>query len=93
VIATPGQLPRINVTGNASLATAGTGDVLAGWTAGLWSQASHSNAANAGDVAGNTAAAAAGQHGQAADKWLAAGHRGPLRAAELIEASMGRASA
>lgn len=30
VIATPNQLPRINTTGNARLATAGTGDVLAG---------------------------------------------------------------
>jgi NAD(P)H-hydrate repair Nnr-like enzyme with NAD(P)H-hydrate dehydratase domain len=30
VIATPGQVPRINPTGNARLATAGTGDVLAG---------------------------------------------------------------
>jgi NAD(P)H-hydrate repair Nnr-like enzyme with NAD(P)H-hydrate dehydratase domain len=30
VIAAPGQAPRINPTGNARLATAGTGDVLAG---------------------------------------------------------------
>ncbi len=30
VIAAPGQTPRINPTGNAALATAGTGDVLAG---------------------------------------------------------------
>ncbi len=31
VIAMPGQAPVINPTGNARLATAGTGDVLAGW--------------------------------------------------------------
>ncbi len=82
VIATPGQLPRINATGNAALATAGTGDVLAGWTAGLWSQARHANAAD-------IAAAAAGQHGLAADRWLATGHNGPLRASDLVEALAG----
>jgi len=38
VIAAPGHVPRINPTGNAALATAGTGDVLAGWLGGLWAQ-------------------------------------------------------
>ncbi len=37
VIAAPGQIPRINASGNARLASAGTGDVLAGWLGGLWS--------------------------------------------------------
>ena len=37
VIAAPGQRPRINGSGNARLASAGTGDVLAGWLGGLWS--------------------------------------------------------
>ncbi|NIC40381.1 NAD(P)H-hydrate dehydratase [Aquabacterium sp. A08] len=31
VVAAPGQVPRLNPTGNGLLATAGTGDVLAGW--------------------------------------------------------------
>jgi hydroxyethylthiazole kinase-like uncharacterized protein yjeF len=31
VVAAPGELPHINSSGNAALATAGTGDVLAGW--------------------------------------------------------------
>jgi hydroxyethylthiazole kinase-like uncharacterized protein yjeF len=98
VIATPGQRPRINATGNAALATAGTGDVLAGWTAGLWSQVGNSVAVNAtsapcaSGVAGEVAAAAAGQHGQAADRWVATGHSGPLRAGDLIEALASRAS-
>ena len=38
VIAAPGRVPHINPTGNAALATAGTGDVLAGWIGGLWAQ-------------------------------------------------------
>jgi hydroxyethylthiazole kinase-like uncharacterized protein yjeF len=85
VIAAPGKPPFINATGNAALATAGTGDVLAGWMAGLWSQSP--------DVAAREIAAmAAGQHGQAADRWLAEGHAGPLRAADLIEALAGRQS-
>jgi ADP-dependent NAD(P)H-hydrate dehydratase / NAD(P)H-hydrate epimerase len=37
VIAAPRRVPVINPTGNARLASAGTGDVLAGWIGGLWS--------------------------------------------------------
>ncbi|HEY2189270.1 MAG TPA: NAD(P)H-hydrate dehydratase, partial [Caldimonas sp.] len=36
VIAAGEGVPRINATGNASLASAGTGDVLAGWIGGRW---------------------------------------------------------
>ena len=36
VIAAPGAAPLINPTGNAALASAGTGDVLAGWIGGAW---------------------------------------------------------
>jgi hydroxyethylthiazole kinase-like uncharacterized protein yjeF len=36
IIAAPGQISCINATGNAALASAGTGDVLAGWCGGLW---------------------------------------------------------
>jgi hydroxyethylthiazole kinase-like uncharacterized protein yjeF len=77
VIAAPGALPAINPTGNALLATAGTGDVLAGWLAGLWAQGGTAHAA---------AMAAVWQHGHAADKAAAAGQHRPLRAADLIEA-------
>ena len=38
VIASPAQIPRINPTGSATLASPGTGDVLAGWLGGAWSQ-------------------------------------------------------
>jgi len=74
IIATPGEAPSINPTGNASLATAGTGDVLAGWIGGLW--------AVEGGEALPPALLGAWQHGEAADRCLAT----PMRAADLVEA-------
>jgi hydroxyethylthiazole kinase-like uncharacterized protein yjeF len=79
VIAAPGTPPLINATGNAALASAGTGDVLAGWAAGIWSQAPALSAQRVGSMA-------AGHHGAAADAWRAQGHEGPLRASDLVEA-------
>lgn len=38
MIAAPGRTAAINPTGNARLASPGTGDVLAGWIAGRWAQ-------------------------------------------------------
>lgn len=38
VVASPNRVPTINTTGHAALASAGTGDVLAGWLGGLWAQ-------------------------------------------------------
>ena len=75
VIAAPGQVPRINASGNASLATAGTGDVLAGWLGGLWAQQ------RAADTGFAVSLRAVGEHGAAADPEPA----GALRASDLIE--------
>jgi hydroxyethylthiazole kinase-like uncharacterized protein yjeF len=60
VTAGPGQVALINPTGNARLATAGTGDVLAGLIA-AWLAA--------GSTAFDAAAQAVYAHGMAADRW------------------------
>ena len=83
IIAAPGRAPGINPTGNASLASAGTGDVLAGWLGGLWAPDARA------DRGFDIAAGAAHQHGAAAD---AAGVS-PLRAADLIEVMLREANA
>lgn len=92
VIAAPGGAPTLNPTGNASLATAGTGDVLAGWIGGRWAiggtpAPQATVAAGSGEspaLAAALQAAISGtwQHGQAADGSL----HTPLRAADLVEA-------
>ena len=63
VIAAPKQIPAINPTGNARLATAGTGDVLAGMIGARLA---------AGTPAFQAACDAVYQHGQIADEWPAA---------------------
>ena len=75
VIAAPDGALWINPTGNARLGSAGTGDVLAGWLGGLWSQ----HAASTGLEA---AIASVWLHGHAAE---GDDLRGPLRAADLVE--------
>ena len=62
VVAVPGQAPSINPTGNALLATAGTGDVLAGMVGAHLAR---------GASAGDAARAAVFAHGLAADRWPA----------------------
>jgi ADP-dependent NAD(P)H-hydrate dehydratase / NAD(P)H-hydrate epimerase len=75
IVAGPGRAPLVNPTGNARLATAGTGDVLAGVIAARLARA---------DDAFDAAAAAVFAHGRAADLWPA--QRG-FTAAELAQAA------
>ncbi|MEI8265457.1 MAG: NAD(P)H-hydrate dehydratase [Betaproteobacteria bacterium] len=96
VIASPGELPEINITGNGALATGGTGDVLAGWLAGRWSSAAQmipqvrpgTDAASSHPLdreslrAHRVACEAVRVHGQAADLH---GTANALRAADLVE--------
>lgn len=75
VIAEPGKPPTINPTGNARLATAGTGDVLAGLIGARLAR---------GASAWDAACAAVWLHGQAADTWP---QQQPLTAAALAQAA------
>lgn len=78
IIATPDETLIINTSGNPALATAGTGDVLAGLCGALLAQ---------GMAAHEAANIAVWLHGKAADQWVARG-RGPIgmTASELIPA-------
>lgn len=62
ITATPGELPVINASGNARLATAGTGDVLAGLIGARLAQ---------GLPPHQAASSAVQAHGAAADRWPA----------------------
>ncbi len=84
VVASPAAPPWINASGNACLATPGSGDVLAGWIGGMWSAVPATTEDGA-----RAACAAAWLHGHAADRWVAAqdSRRSlPLRAHDLIDA-------
>ena len=67
VIAAPGATPQINPTGNAALATAGTGDVLAGLVGAALASPDDASPATLQD----RVAAAVFQHGWLADQWVA----------------------
>ena len=92
VIAMPGATPVLNPTGNARLGSAGSGDALAGWLGGLWSQTFAAGPGHPGEFdvrcarGFNAACAATWLHGRAAET---GDTRMPLRAAELIEAIIG----
>jgi hydroxyethylthiazole kinase-like uncharacterized protein yjeF len=79
IIAAPGLLPVVNATGNAALASAGTGDVLAGWIGGRWAPAAFDTTLQA---AFDRVATAVAEHGAAVEPQPA----GPMRAADLVEA-------
>lgn len=74
LVVTPGRRLSINSTGSSALATAGSGDVLAGWIGGLWAQSTEA-------CPHDLACAAVTWHGAAAER-----HAGPLLAADLIDA-------
>jgi hydroxyethylthiazole kinase-like uncharacterized protein yjeF len=83
VIAAPRRVPVINPTGNARLAQAGSGDVLAGWLGGLWSASAATGAVAEAFV---VARAAAYLHGAAA-------HAGDPAAALTASALLARLGA
>ncbi|TXH37411.1 MAG: NAD(P)H-hydrate dehydratase [Burkholderiaceae bacterium] len=75
VIADPSGRWSINGSGHAVLATAGSGDVLAGWIASCWAQARQGRQAEPTDThwdeAHEAAAHAVLSHGTAAQRWAA----------------------
>ncbi len=72
VIASPGERPALCASGGPALATAGSGDVLAGWLGGLWAQQLTASAHA-------IACAGVDAHGRAGEV------DGVLRAGDLIE--------
>jgi len=86
IVAATGHLPWINRSGNAALASAGSGDVLAGWIAGAWA------ATGAGADTLTLQALCAdvvARHGRAADHH---GSGSALRAGRLIDAMLAASS-
>jgi ADP-dependent NAD(P)H-hydrate dehydratase / NAD(P)H-hydrate epimerase len=86
IIAAPGQVPCINASGNAKLATAGTGDVLAGMM-GAQLAAGTGVLNNVRHDAFVAACAATHLHGQAADQWPVGD---ALTASELVRHQVSR---
>ncbi len=72
IVASPGECPAVSGSGGPALATAGSGDVLAGWLGGLWAQQPQA-AAHAVACQGVEA------HGRAGEV------SGVLRAGDLVE--------
>jgi len=83
ITAASGHMAHINGTGNASLASGGTGDVLAGWLGGCWAQSDRSGMGMPDELAlaFSTASQAVADHGSAAEPEVPAA----LAASELIE--------
>ncbi|HEX4511132.1 MAG TPA: NAD(P)H-hydrate dehydratase, partial [Burkholderiaceae bacterium] len=86
LVAAPDGDVSINPTGDARLATAGTGDVLAGWLGGSWAAYAKSAGASTTplETASRVAIAAAYVHGAACEHTPHV--RGPLVASELVDA-------
>jgi hydroxyethylthiazole kinase-like uncharacterized protein yjeF len=75
IVAAPGRIPQINPTGNALLATAGTGDVLAGMVGAALAR---------GLSAWDAARWAAHHHGARSDEWALSRPGQALCASDLI---------
>lgn len=87
IVAAPGEPPWINASGSAALASAGTGDVLAGWIGGRWAAESGATGSPAGSGAAAARALAVTREAVLLHGWIgAAAGSGPARALDLSEA-------
>jgi ADP-dependent NAD(P)H-hydrate dehydratase / NAD(P)H-hydrate epimerase len=78
VVQAPGEPPHINSSGNPALATAGTGDVLAGWVGATLAAGARQNRPAISSVL-----SAVFGHGQLADRWVQQ-HEETLTAHRLV---------
>ncbi|MPN03317.1 Bifunctional NAD(P)H-hydrate repair enzyme Nnr [bioreactor metagenome] len=88
IIAAPGHTPFINPTGNARLATGGTGDVLAGLLGARLAALPGGDDDDLSASAVDATRRACWQHGQVADQWSPAD--GQLTASGLARALTSR---
>lgn len=80
VVAAPDETPHVNSTGNPSLATAGTGDVLAGWIGASLAAAGRARSTSTFEAVVRSVHA----HGLQADRWIAS-HDTTLTAHRLVQ--------
>jgi ADP-dependent NAD(P)H-hydrate dehydratase / NAD(P)H-hydrate epimerase len=78
VVQAPGEAPHINSSGNPALATAGTGDVLAGWLGAALAAGTRQNRPAVASVL-----SAVFGHGRLADRWVQQ-HEETLTAHRLV---------
>ena len=93
LVAAPGALNTINPTGNALLATAGTGDVLAGMLGAAWAGQADTALSTDLGMAYQAACSAVFEHGLRADRWAQEKPGQPLTASALARFSSGQENA
>ncbi|MGA0612574.1 NAD(P)H-hydrate dehydratase [Caldimonas sp. KR1-144] len=89
VVAAPWSAPSINATGNAALANAGSGDVLAGMIGGGWMAGGRATDVSAAAQALIAAREMVASHGALADTWAVRRH-GPMVPSSQLAMLAGR---
>lgn len=87
LVAAPGEVPWVSAWGSAALATAGSGDVLAGILAGLWGQELRTlgGALSGRELAWRVARCGVGLHALAGQRWAEKNGDAGLLASEIAD--------